>query len=340
MATDHYEVLGVRPMASLAEIELALKGRRSQYHPDRYASMDEGTIAWATAQTQAVNEAFRVLSDPALRKAFDAQRSQAKGRAQEGPRGADRPEPQRKAKQAEPKAAQDRSGDVNDGPRLQDHLSRIELQGEDAERFHLAPRIPPKKLAAALANRRFAQSAPPAAVLLLVDDTMFRGGADGLLITDEYISFKSIFLDSVDYRYDWGMGWRGGFRANKRTIHRFERECISFTLVSASGAQQLTWALNSYFEERLQWYLARAELGDADAQFFVSGSVDDEEEQLDWLTRAARNGHVVAQHNLGMTLMSRDLDAAFQWFVLAAAQGSKAARDRLQSSRFDRFRSR
>ena len=63
-----YDVLGIRPNAGRDEIELAYKGRRSQYHPDRYASEGEDTIAWATGMMQQVNEAYALLSDPDYRQ--------------------------------------------------------------------------------------------------------------------------------------------------------------------------------------------------------------------------------------------------------------------------------
>ncbi len=47
---DPYGVLGIRPSAGRDEIELAYKGRRSQYHPDRYAQSDAETQAWATGK--------------------------------------------------------------------------------------------------------------------------------------------------------------------------------------------------------------------------------------------------------------------------------------------------
>lgn len=74
---DYYEVLGIRPNAGSEEIELAYKGRRSQYHPDRYAQGDADTQAWATAKMQEVNEAYRALSDADQRAAHDRSRRSA-----------------------------------------------------------------------------------------------------------------------------------------------------------------------------------------------------------------------------------------------------------------------
>ena len=68
---NYYEVLGIRVTALNEEIELAYRGRRTQYHPDKYASTDEKTIAWATAEMQAVNEAYKVLSNAAARTEYD-----------------------------------------------------------------------------------------------------------------------------------------------------------------------------------------------------------------------------------------------------------------------------
>lgn len=75
MACDYYEVLGVRPKASISEIELAFKGRRTQYHPDRYNTSDAETLAWATSKMKEVNEAYSVLSDPGKRAAYDSARA-------------------------------------------------------------------------------------------------------------------------------------------------------------------------------------------------------------------------------------------------------------------------
>ena len=333
MAEDYYEVLGIRPNATDTEIELAFKGRRSQYHPDRYGGTDAETLAWATACMQAVNQAYRVLSDPARRRNFDADRRAQQDTAR--PSSSDRS--REHARRAPPPPPPPTSS-LPDQPRILDYLADIDLNREDADRFHLAPAIPAKKLSAALSRRRFAHSAPSSAVHLLVDDTVFRGGADGLLITDRYVSFKSLFTDPEDYSYAGAGGWQGGFQAHKAKILRMGKECVSFTCFSASGVQQLVWAINSYLADRQQWHLQMAEDGDVDSQFFLSGSHDDKEIAMHWLIQAAENGHVSAQHNLGVSLISSDLERAYTWLVKAARQGSSLSRDRLKSPKFSHLR--
>jgi len=60
---SNYDILGVRPNASMKEIELAYRARRAQYHPDKYATEDRETIAWATRMMQQVNDAYAALTD-------------------------------------------------------------------------------------------------------------------------------------------------------------------------------------------------------------------------------------------------------------------------------------
>lgn len=65
---DHYSALGLRSSASLADIKKAFRQQASLHHPDRNTSPD------APARFRAVQEAYDVLSDPALRKAYDDNR--------------------------------------------------------------------------------------------------------------------------------------------------------------------------------------------------------------------------------------------------------------------------
>lgn len=61
---NHYDVLGVRPDASPEAIRAAYRDRARLHHPDRAGSAAAGEMA-------AVNEAYRVLSDPGRRTLYD-----------------------------------------------------------------------------------------------------------------------------------------------------------------------------------------------------------------------------------------------------------------------------
>lgn len=71
-----YEVLGITPDASAAEIKAAYRRLSRQVHPDRGGS---------EPLFRAVNEAYAVLSDPSRRGDYDAGRIRASGADRQAP---------------------------------------------------------------------------------------------------------------------------------------------------------------------------------------------------------------------------------------------------------------
>jgi molecular chaperone DnaJ len=65
----HYDVLGIDADAPLAAIRDAYRELARVHHPDRHGSAAGGAVADDMA---AINEAYRVLSDPARRAVYDA----------------------------------------------------------------------------------------------------------------------------------------------------------------------------------------------------------------------------------------------------------------------------
>lgn len=55
------------PSAEEVVIKAAYKALAQRYHPDRF----KGDKEFAKGKMEALNEAYRVLSDPVLRKAYD-----------------------------------------------------------------------------------------------------------------------------------------------------------------------------------------------------------------------------------------------------------------------------
>lgn len=169
-SNNYYEILGVRPNAAQDEIELAYKGRRSQYHPDRYAQSDADTQAWATAKMQDVNEAYEVLASAELRARFDRRRA-----SDQVP-----PTQARPCHAAPEQAPQD--------------AAAILLKPE-WEWFHdkvyARPNIPRKKLEGAISS--YASGVSPDEVIILLDDTLFGGAKEGLLVTNNSIYCKQKF---------------------------------------------------------------------------------------------------------------------------------------------------
>jgi DnaJ-class molecular chaperone len=67
---DHYRVLQVTRDADPVVIERAYKALSMKYHPDQASPAQRDT---ATRRMQRLNEAYRVLHDPNLRRDYDAQ---------------------------------------------------------------------------------------------------------------------------------------------------------------------------------------------------------------------------------------------------------------------------
>ncbi|PZU30264.1 J domain-containing protein [uncultured Stenotrophomonas sp.] len=183
---NHYEVLGVRPEAPLWEIELAYKGRRSQYHPDRYSAGDESAVAWATARMQAVNKAYVVLKDPEKRERFDRAQASASTKAGPAPKPTPEPRPQQ-ARPAQPPPLRS----------LRQALEGLEFTNEPFERVFVAPHIPRKKLLGALDS--YGGGIRAQDVVALIDDTVFGGAREGALITEAQIRSKAKF-EGVEIR--------------------------------------------------------------------------------------------------------------------------------------------
>jgi hypothetical protein len=190
---NYYDVLGVRPSASDQEIELAYRSRRTQYHPDKYASADAETVKWATAKMQEVNAAYAVLSDLAKRRAFD-----------EGFRRPDQARPDTaEDRRAHAKQATNRGAEPVAEPRLQVALRNI-LQRELAPyhgfaRTYVAPRIPARKLNAARGS--YAMDIKEDDVLVLIDATVFGGAKEGLILTSEGIRIKELMAATNEWRW-------------------------------------------------------------------------------------------------------------------------------------------
>lgn len=66
MALNHYRLLGIPPDSGQQKIRSAYRSLAKRFHPDRNKGSET-----ATELFRQVNEAYRVLSDPKLRKGYD-----------------------------------------------------------------------------------------------------------------------------------------------------------------------------------------------------------------------------------------------------------------------------
>ena len=218
---DPYSVLGVRKNASQTEIELAYKGRRSQYHPDRYATEDADTVAWATAQMQEVNKAYAVLTDPQARDRLH----------RKGPASASQPMASKPTQ-----AGANRSMPRN----LREHLLQHLHGSLGKSNVFAAPDIPHKKLHGALGS--YGHGLRPGDVVLLVDDTVFGSAKDGMLVTPSEVRIKEIFQDPVRIPFSKIKTIHSG--GNRLNING--KQVVKFNLPDAGEMSLLMAGLNDY----------------------------------------------------------------------------------------------
>ncbi len=176
---NYHDILGIRPNAGSEEIELAYKGRRSQYHPDRYVNADAETQAWATAKMQELNEAYANLTDASARTTHNRRAGPAaQATNDETPRGGPPPLP--------PQATQRPATPSTDG--LAEYLFRKVDGGLAWSKVFVAPRIPLKKISGALST--YASGVAPSEILVLLDNTVFGSAKDGVIITSREIRIR------------------------------------------------------------------------------------------------------------------------------------------------------
>ncbi|MCX7620339.1 MAG: J domain-containing protein [Acidimicrobiales bacterium] len=70
--STHYDILGVAPGASHDEVKRAYTELALRYHPDRNSFPNDESRQLAEYRMREINEAWRVLRNPATRAAYDA----------------------------------------------------------------------------------------------------------------------------------------------------------------------------------------------------------------------------------------------------------------------------
>ncbi|BDT66697.1 chaperone protein DnaJ [Comamonadaceae bacterium OS-1] len=245
-APDHYVSLGIRPNASIEEIELAFKARRSQYHPDRYNQSEASTVQWATKQMQLVNAAYQVLSNPSTRSAYEQERNQANHRPAQ-PQSASKPNPTTPVLGLRQYLAQNLSNFAGSG------------------RIYLAPNVPLKKLSGALES--YGGDLDAADVLVLIDDTVFGGGGDGILVTENALLVKSLGDDG----YQFQMKSLTDLETSKNALYINGRKLIQLNMSDAKGVDALFLQVRNY---AVQKYSIARQASTSAAGSQASGTID------------------------------------------------------------------
>lgn len=225
---DPYDILGLRPQASAQEIELAYKGRRTQYHPDRYT--DPEGARWATGKMQEVNAAYAILSDSGRKAQYD--------------RGAGRPTATRSGSSQKSQAAA-ASADATTLS-LKQALTQAFSVGLGCRRVFVAPNIPLAKLTGALQS--YGRGKGVRDIVALVDTTMMGGAREGLMLTEEELLHKELM------QQPGALPWSHvrEIEAIKEKVQINGRTFMECTLVDAHEIKRLCEGVAGFLASRQQ----------------------------------------------------------------------------------------
>jgi len=121
-----------------------------------------------------------------------------------------------------------------------------------------------------------------------------------------------------------------GIKKREIIMHYMRKVLTVFFVI---GFTSISVAHQSIVESNFQEIISKAEQGEADAQYHLGsmyysgeGVPHDDEQAVQWFTKAAEQGHVDAQYNLALMYkhgqgVLLDLNQAVQWFTKAAGQG-------------------
>lgn len=212
---SHHDVLGIRTNAGREEIELAYKGRRSQYHPDRYAQSNAETQRWANACMQDVNVAYAALIDapPWTGPIPPVQRADAT------------------------------TAKTSAAMTLAEAMRNHSISKCAMDRIYIAPNIPLKKLHNALDS--YGDHLKPSDVVVLLDDTIFGSGKDGLLVTESHLLVKEAFQPHCSWGLDGIVLSESGGK-----LHVNNRLAGEFKMVDKSDVRAFVKALGESLASR------------------------------------------------------------------------------------------
>jgi hypothetical protein len=115
--------------------------------------------------------------------------------------------------------------------------------------IYIQPHIPANKLAGAMSSYVNQSAVKPNDIILLVDDTVFGGARQGLVVTEQALYAKELFSSSkrLPLHTIKSIAWGSEFLSNCLYINGFQ--FISMNQISKSGINALSSVINDYIQQ-------------------------------------------------------------------------------------------
>ncbi len=80
---NYYEILGISPLATTADIKEAYRNKAKDYHPDKLMGIPDAVRKLAEEELKKINQAYNTLNDSALREVYDIENGFKEAKQQE-----------------------------------------------------------------------------------------------------------------------------------------------------------------------------------------------------------------------------------------------------------------
>jgi len=132
---NYYEILGISPSATTAEIKEAYRNKAKDYHPDKLMGIPDAVRKLAEEELKKINQAYNILDDSALREAYDIENGFKEAKQQETPTYKS-PEKLELIRQINDLRASGNLGELNSAAKIAKELYNLDKNDSDSRELY------------------------------------------------------------------------------------------------------------------------------------------------------------------------------------------------------------